>query len=139
MLRSLVSLRNTSRRIFKFVFLQFCTANATLLFTVPATMFDKEGDKTSLAKNKKNMIFEVTVTSSLLLAGEPNAELFQASLLCGDLFRRNQIAIGKPSETIGGAMNSLLRLTMTELALKKMPKMLEKEHRPEGVVDKKYL
>lgn len=110
-----------------------------MVFTVPATMFDKDKDGVSIAKHKKDIVFEVTISSDIAVAREPGPEKFQATLLSGDLFGRNPLAIGRPSESIAGALNSLLRLTMAELGLKKMRKMDAQEERREGFIDKKFL
>ncbi|CZT14064.1 uncharacterized protein RCC_00039 [Ramularia collo-cygni] len=106
-----------------------------MVFTVPATLFDKdpkEKDGNAIGKNKKDMIFDVVVAS------QSQSESFRAMLVCGDLMRRSSIATGRIGGSVGEALYSLLRLLMTELSTKAVPAMLDAEARPDGHIDKKF-
>lgn len=107
-----------------------------MVLTVPATLRDKDPKERSgyaFGRNNKDLIFDI------MIASQKEPESFQAMLMCGDLMLRSPIAVGLASETVGEALYSLLRLTMAELATKKMRPMLEREIRTEGEIDKKFL
>jgi hypothetical protein len=110
-----------------------------MVFTMPATMFDKEGDgRTAIAKNKKNMIFEVIIRSIPDTNVPQHQERYEAAVLCGEVSKRNPIAVGLASPSVCEAMMNLLQLTMAELGAKKMKSMNEEEVRPRGRLDKTF-
>lgn len=112
---------------------------------MPATLYDKENGRPAKERNKKDVIFEVIVGSDFDPQRQPDQELFEAAIVIGNLFERRSIAIGNASNSMGGAMNNLLRLTMAELGkiakseTKGLRRMFAREIRQDGAIDTKFL